>query len=110
MVSGSCIDWENYKKQRNICSKLNHKTKCEFYSGLDISTIDNNKKFWKTFKPLLSEKYEAGGGKIILVENETITPDETITNIFNDYFVNITKSLNLTDFCHTCKQGFIKSS
>ena len=98
LISGNANDWTTYKKQRNLCSKLNYKTKCEFYSCLDISNIDNNKKFWRTFKPLLADKYDPGGGKIVLVENDTIISDDTIiANMFNEHFVNITRSLNLKD-------------
>ena len=94
--SGRAIYWKKYKNQRNHCVKSNYKTQFKFYSGLDVSTIDNNQMFWKTIKPLLSDKNRSGGGKITLVENNNIISDDTlIANIFNDYFVNITTKLEL---------------
>ena len=83
--TGRTEDWKNYKIQRNTCSALNQNTQREFYSNLNVSLIDSNKIFWKTFKPLLSERNEFGSGKIILVENNEIISDDTlIANTFNN--------------------------
>ena len=99
IISSSVEDWKNYKIQRNICSKMNFKTQREFYSNLDISHIDSNTKFLRTFKPLLSDRYDPGGGKIVLVENQEIISDDTIiANTFNNYFTNITSVLDIKDW------------
>ena len=47
----------NYKKYRNYCTKLVRKEKKNFYSNIDTNLITDNKKFWKTVKPLFSEKH-----------------------------------------------------
>jgi hypothetical protein len=92
-------DFRKYKDQRNKCVKLNIQAKKNYYHNLNAKSIDNGKKFWKTFKPLLSHKFSPGGEKIILVENNNIISDESeIAHIFNDNFVNITKKLNLSDW------------
>ena len=97
--TGRTEDWKNYKIQWNVCSALNKKTQREFYSNLNVSLIDSNKIFRNTFKPLLSERNEFGGGKIILVENNEIISDDTlIANTFNNYFANITTTLHLKDW------------
>ena len=97
--SKSVVDFENYKTQRNKCVKLLKLAKKEYYMNLDTKTIDNGKKFWSTFKPLLSHKFNPGGEKIILVENDTIIADEAeVAYLFNDNFINITKSLNLSNW------------
>ena len=60
--------------------------KKRYFSNLDLSNYTDNKKFWKTVKPLLS----GGNGtqKITLVENdEVIGDDKKIAETFNDYFV-----------------------
>ena len=49
-------DYNNYKKQRNFCSKLYKKERKKFYNNLNIKDITDNKKFWKTLKPLVSDK------------------------------------------------------
>ena len=50
----SIEDYNNYKKQRNFCSKLYKKERKKFYDNFDIKNITDNKKFWKTLKSLLS--------------------------------------------------------
>ena len=48
-------------------------------------------------KPLFSEKNNPGG-KITLIENDTIISDDTkVANTFNDYFTNIVKNLNIQE-------------
>ena len=65
-----------------------------FFAILDPTTAGKDKKVWKIFKPIYSEKSSNGNQKRILAENDTIRNDETeISNIFNEYFVNITDTL-----------------
>ena len=92
----SIEDYNNYKKQRNFCSKLYKKERKKFYDNLDIKNITDNKKFWKTLKPLLSDKAKCGSSKINLVENDDIlSTDKEIAEAFNNYYSNAVKSLNL---------------
>ena len=54
------------------------------------------KKFWKTFKPLFSEKEVPGFDKLILVENETIiSNNKDIAECMNSYFSHITDTLDI---------------
>ena len=53
-------DCNNYKKQINFCSKLYKKERRKFYVNLNIKDITDNKKFWKTLKPLVSDKETCG--------------------------------------------------
>ena len=46
----------DYQKQRNLCVALVRRAKQQYFSSLDLSLIDDNKKFWETVKPLFSEK------------------------------------------------------
>ena len=89
-------NWERYRKLRNECVKLTKKVKREYYQNLNISSINDNKTFWKTVKPLFSDKNK-NRSKIILVEDENIiTDDKKNAEIMNEYFVNITKDLNIS--------------
>ena len=55
----------------------------------------SDKTFWKMVKPNFT-KYKTQ--KIILVENEKIIcGNKQNAEIFNDYFVNIAKDLNILD-------------
>ena len=44
-----------FVKQRN-CVSLLRKSKRNYYSNLNVKDITDNKKFWKTIKPLFSDK------------------------------------------------------
>ena len=85
----------NYKKQRNYCVKLLRKTKKEYFSNINVNDLSDSKKFWKIVKPRFSNKCKTANS-IILVEGENIIKDDQkIANTFNDFFVNITKTLKL---------------
>ena len=82
-----------YNKQRNICVTLLSKAKKKCYSDAKISDINDNKKFWKSVKPIFGNKNK--GNKTIALEkgNKMITDDEKLAQIFYEYFVNIVTSL-----------------
>ena len=94
----SIEDYNNYKKQRNFCSKLYKKERKRFYDNLNITNTTDHKKFWKTVKPLLSDKAKCGSSKINLVycnNDETLSTDKEIVEAFNTYYSTAVKSLNL---------------
>ena len=75
---------------------MNRAAKRKFFSQLDPKEVGIDKNFWKTFKPLFTDK-TSGQNKIALVENENIVNDDKmICEIFNSYFVNITDTLPIT--------------
>ena len=43
-----------YKKQRHYTKSLIKKEKVNYFSNLNINNYTDNKKFWKTVKPLFS--------------------------------------------------------
>ena len=84
-----------YRKQRNLCVNLLKKVKRSYFENLRPSDICDNKKFWKTVKPLFSEK-PISTENITLIENNVIvTEDEKVANIFNSCFSNAVKNLNI---------------
>ena len=67
---------KSYKKQRNFCSKLYKKERKKSYERLDLNNATDNKNFWKTVKPFLSDKvttFPQG----TLVKNDEIFSDES---------------------------------
>ena len=46
----------DYRKQRNLRVALVRRVKQQYFSSLDLNLIADNKKFWKTVKPLFSDK------------------------------------------------------
>ena len=82
--------WNNFRRQHNPCLKLFRQEKKRYYENLDVTLITDNKKFWKTVKPLFSDKIK-NQSKIVLVENdEVISDDCQVTEIFNNHFATIT--------------------
>ena len=60
--------------------------KKNFYSNLDTNILIDNRTFWKTVKPFLSQKVTKHS-KINLVEdNKIISRDDQIAKKFNEYF------------------------
>ena len=83
-----------YKKQRNLCVTLLRKAKKQYFSNLEPKVITDNKKFWKSVKPLFSDKITVTK-IIILIENgEVLSSDTDIVDTFNVYFSNVVQNLN----------------
>ena len=96
-----------YRKQRNLCVTLLTKAKKQYFLNLKPELITDNKKFWKSVKPLFSNKITVK--EIInLTEDEKILSSGTdIADTFNDYFSNVVQNFDIprensilnTDLC-----------
>ena len=53
---GSYDNWDKYKKQRNFGVKPLCKTKQDCFNNIDIKSVSDTKKFWKTIKPYFNNK------------------------------------------------------
>ena len=85
-------NWEAFARQRNKCVKLRIISMKDYF--LKVTTggnnIMSNKTFWKTIKPFLGSRKSQNHDSIILEENGTIYENkQDVTEILNDYFVNI---------------------
>ena len=58
-----------YKKQKNFCSKLYKKEHKKYYSNIELKNFTDNKMFWRTVKPLISNK-EMQSSRITLVDKK----------------------------------------
>ena len=45
-----------YKRQRSLCLNLLKQSKKRHFNSLNVKDVTENKKFWKTIKPFLTEK------------------------------------------------------
>ena len=52
----SDYDKREYNKQRSYCVSLLRKTKTNYCVNLNEKDLTDNKQFWRTVKPLLSDK------------------------------------------------------
>ena len=89
----------NYNKHRNYCVNLLRKEKRKYYNNIDLKLITDNKKFWKTVKPLFSDKNNMSR-KITLIdeEDEIISNDIHVAEIMNDFFANAVLKLDIEGF------------
>ena len=51
------------------------KLKKDFFNNLDVKRVTDNKQFWKTVKPCLTDK-TLKDERIMLIENEKVLPDK----------------------------------
>ena len=87
-----------YKEQRNLCVSLFRKEKKDYFSNLDTKSVTDNKRFWKVIKPSFSDK-TSSNESINLIENEEIVSDENeLCEIFNKYFGNIVSNLKIPQY------------
>ena len=87
-----------YRKQRNICVHLLRRAKRNYYNDLDLSNVTDNRKFWKTIRPLFANKIKVKN-KITLNEDSKYTKDDQkVANIFNSFFVNTASSFKMEIF------------
>ena len=76
----------SYNKQRNWCVSLLRKEKKKYFANLNEEDITDNKNFWQTTKPFLSEKTKSRG-KITLIENENLVSDYAeVANCLGNFF------------------------
>ena len=84
-----------YRKQHNFCVTFFRKAEKRYFLNLEPKLITDNKKFWKSVKPLFSDKIML---KIIinLTENgEILSSNTNIAGTFNDYFRNVVQNLKI---------------
>ena len=88
-------DYLAFKKQRNFYSKLYKKERKNYYTSLDIKNITDNKQFWKTIKPFLSEKIKTTSKIKLKDPDKIISNDDKVAEEFSTFFENAVKSLNI---------------
>ena len=73
------------------------KSKEEYFDNIDLRNVTDNKKFWKTVKPLFTDK--GMNRKIILVEDdEIISENEQISESLNNFFADAVINLNIPQY------------
>ena len=79
------LNQSNYEKYRNYCVNLFRWENKKYYDHLNTNLITDNKKFWKTVKPLFSDKHKSNK-KITLVEkDEIISNDIEVAEVMNTF-------------------------
>ena len=89
-----------FSKQRNYCVSLVRKSKKLYYSNLDEKKVTDNKTFWKTIKPFLSDKIVSRGKLTLIEEDEIVEADINIAHILNTFFSNIVSNLKIAEYAN----------
>ena len=89
----------NYKKQRNFCVGLLVNEKKKHYNNLDLKVLDDNKTFWKSIKPLFSNKQNVSQKNIVIVEKDKIiSKNEEVAEKLNNFFIKAVEDLEIEQF------------
>ena len=86
-----------YKKQRNFCVKLSRKTKRDYYNNIKINNVTDNKTFWRTIKPLFSDKQNVRQHITLIEGDNIISNDKDVADKMNDFFINVVTNLEIED-------------
>ena len=85
-----------YNYQRKIYITLLRKSKRSYFENLNVKFVRDNKKCWKNVARLFSNKIKSKE-KITLIKNENIiSNNKEVAEIFHEFFTNILKSLNIS--------------
>ena len=68
------VNLQSCRKQRNKCTKVLRNAKQQSFNNLNSKRIRDTKKFWKSVKPLFSNKRKTAN-TIILQKNNRIIKD-----------------------------------
>ena len=77
---------------------LLRKTKKDYYGNLNEKDVIDNKKIWKTVKPLFSDKAKSSEKITLVHEDKIITTDDENAKILNSFFSNVVKHLKIPEF------------
>ena len=109
IITKNAENWEKYRILRNKCAKMTKRVKREYFSNLNITSVTDNKMFWKTVKPFFSEKNTTRPKITIVEKDKVVTNNCEIAGIMNEYFVNITKNLNIPNIVLESTPGNLNS-
>ena len=62
------------------------KTKKRYYENLNQKSVADNKLFWKTVKPLLSDKAAGKKGIHLIENNDLVKTDLATAEVLNNFF------------------------
>ena len=93
------VDKIRFKKHKNYCNKLYKRERKNYYKSLDINKIADNKKFWGTMKPFLSDKGISKNNINLIEGTEIINEDDKVAESLNIFFENAVSSLGIEEPC-----------
>ena len=89
-----------FVKQRSYFISLLRKLKRNYTSILNVNNITNRKKFWKSIKPLFTDKIKSVVSITSNEDKEIIENQNEVANIFSDYFSKAVFQNSPTSYLH----------
>ena len=80
---------------------LLRKNKKQYCANLYQKDVTDNKKFWKTVKPVLSDKIKSNEIITLAGNDKIFTQDIKVADELNSLFSNFVKSLKIPEFSET---------
>ena len=74
---------ERLSNDRNLCLKLLREARQNYYKTFDPYSLYDNQKFWKKVKQLFSGTIKTTASVHLLENNEIISKDKSVAEIFN---------------------------
>ena len=91
-------NWDKFRKQRNLVNKLKRSSLNQYFQKNCNGTANKNKHFWDIVKPFLTNKVKTNHQNITLFHNDSLISKQTeVSNVLNEYFVNVTNDLCESD-------------
>ena len=88
----------HFNRKRNFYVSLLRKTNSRFFWGkIDHRVVSDNRKFWKTVGPLISERAFHKESIILNNNNKTISNNEELAEIFNNHFSKLVENLDVDE-------------
>ena len=88
-----------FHKPRNLCVSLLRKSKKDYFSNLNEKQITDNKRFWKTVKPFLSNKVQSSERITLTDESDSLVTDcGKVATELNSFFSSVVKNLNILSY------------
>jgi hypothetical protein len=91
----SLNDYKHFRKHRNYVNRLYKRERKNYFNSLDINDVHNVKKFWKVWKPLISDNYRTQNTITLVKGNNIISEDKEVAKEFKQQFSNAVKELNI---------------
>ena len=88
-------DYKQFRKHRNYVNRLYKRERKNYFNSLDINDVHNVKKFWKVWKPLISDNYRTHNTITLVKGNDIISEDKEVAKEFKQQFSNAVKELNI---------------
>ena len=91
----SDIDMAKFKKHKNFVDRESKRAMREFYSNLDVKSLEDNKVFWRTFGDNVSEKTKSKQNITLVKDSNIISNDKAVADEFSRVFEEAVKKLDI---------------